>query len=67
MEQFNGTPFADWCGRVKDEGSVFADPLFADWKAHKFSLDAKSPALSLGFVPFDPAQAGRRSQTMKGK
>ena len=60
VEEFNGTSFADWCGRVKDKGSVFADPLFADWKARKFSLKAKSPALALGFVPFDPAQAGRR-------
>jgi len=60
VEKFNGTSFADWRGRVRDEGSVFADPLFADWKAHDFSLDVKSPALSLGFVPFDTSLAGRR-------
>ena len=60
VEEFNGTSFAEWCGRVKDEGSLFVDPLFADWKARDFSLNAKSPALALGFVPFDPAKAGRR-------
>ena len=65
VEQFNGTSFAEWCGRVKDEGSVFADPLFADWKKGDFSLNAKSPALALGFVPFDPAKAGRRSRPAK--
>lgn len=59
---FNGTSFAEWRARVKDEGSVFADPLFADWKARDFSLDAKSPALSLGFVPFDTRLAGRRKR-----
>ena len=62
VEQFNGTSFAEWRGRVKDEGSVFADPLFADWRVRDFSLDAKSPALALGFVPFDPALAGRRKR-----
>lgn len=61
-EEFNGTSFADWRGRVKDEGSVFADPLFADWKAHDFTLSPKSPALKLGFVPFDPSLAGRRKR-----
>ena len=61
-DEFNGTSFADWRRRVKDEGSVFADPLFADWKAHDFTLSPKSPALGLGFVPFDPSLAGRRGK-----
>lgn len=62
VEEFNGTSFADWCGRVKDEGSVFANPLFSNWKAHKFSLKSKSPAFALGFVPFDTSLAGRRKK-----
>ena len=61
-DEFNGTSFADWRRRVKDEGSVFADPLFADWRAHDFTLSPKSPALGLGFVPFDPSLAGRRGK-----
>ena len=47
---------------MKDEGSVFADPLFADWRAHDFTLSPKSPALGLGFVPFDTSLAGRRGK-----
>ena len=61
-DEFNGTSFSDWCRRVKDEDSVFADPLFADWKAHDFTLSPKSPAFGLGFVPFDPFLAGRRGK-----
>lgn len=59
-EEFNGTSFAEWCRRVRDEGSVFADPLFADWRNRDFCLSGNSPALKLGFKPFDPSLAGRR-------
>ena len=59
-EEFNGTSFAEWCRRVRDEGSVFADPLFVDWRNRDFRLSGNSPALKLGFKPFDPSLAGRR-------
>ena len=61
-DEFNGTSFSDWCRRVKDEDSVFADPLFADWKAHDFTLSPKSPAFGLGFGPLDTSLAGRRGK-----
>ena len=59
-EVFNGTSFADWCKRVKDEGSVFAEPGFKDWRAHDFTLKKDAAALKIGFKPFDPSLAGRR-------
>jgi len=45
---------------VNDEGSVFADPHFADWQNHDFTLSPESPALKLGFRPFDVSSAGIR-------
>jgi len=60
QEDFNGTSFKAWCGRVKDEGSVFADPLFVDWKNHDFTLKEGSPALKLGFKPIDVSAIGRQ-------
>ena len=57
---FNGTSFAEWQNRVKDEGSVFADPLFTDWQNRDFTLSPESPAIKLGFRPFDASAAGIR-------
>jgi len=58
-ESFNGTPFAAWRQRIKDEGSVFADPGFVDWQKRDFRLKPDSPAIKAGFRPIDPSQAGR--------
>ena len=43
-----------------DFDSVAADPLFKDVKNHDFTLDPASPAIKLGFVPFDLKDAGVR-------
>ena len=61
---FNGTSFAEWQKRVNDEGSVFADPHFADWQNHDFTLSPESPALKLGFRPFDVSSAGIRGSRL---
>lgn len=58
---FNKTDFAKWALRVKDEGSVFADPGFKDVDGRDFTLKADSPALKTGFRPFDWRKAGRRA------
>ncbi len=56
--EFNGMDFADWQALGRDKDSLLADPLFVDPEHRDFRLKADSPALKLGFQPFDPAKAG---------
>jgi hypothetical protein len=41
-----------------DEGGICADPLFVDPEAGDYRLRPDSPALNIGFVPFDYSKAG---------
>ena len=57
--EFVGLPLAAWRSRHgHDQRSIVADPLFVDAVNHDFRLRPQSPALALGFQPFDPNQAG---------
>jgi hypothetical protein len=47
-----------WQATGKDRGSVVADPLFADLSAGDYRLEPGSPALDIGFRPFDWRRAG---------
>ena len=47
-----------WAGQGREQGSLVADPLFVDAANHDFHLKPNSPALRLGFQPFDYSQAG---------
>ncbi len=47
-----------WAGQGREQGSGLADPLFVDAANQDFRLKPQSPALKLGFKPFDPSQAG---------
>lgn len=56
----DGLSFADWQNAGHDEGSIIADPKFADPKKLDFTLPKDSPVHALGFQAFDPSQAGLR-------
>jgi len=50
---FGCMTLAEWQAAGHDPTSVAADPLFADAGGLDFTLDPASPALALGFTPFD--------------
>lgn len=58
---FAGKSLAQWRALGHDQKSLVADPLFANPKADNYALQPNSPALKLGFVPFDVSKSGRLS------
>ena len=50
-----------------DRHSLVAAPRFLDPLVDDFRLAASSPALAVGFVPFDSSKAGRLTQSMLTK
>jgi parallel beta-helix repeat protein len=58
-KQTNGVlSHPDWAVGGRERDSIIADPLFLDAAHHDFRLKPGSPALQLGFKPFDFSQAG---------
>jgi len=56
---FAGMSLDEWRQQYQhDEHSVIADPLFVDPGNLDFRLNPDSPALKIGFEPFDYAKAG---------
>ena len=53
-----GLSLEEWRQKGRDKNSIVADPLFADPEKYDFSLDPNSPALEVGFKPFDYSKAG---------
>ncbi len=53
-----GTARPAWAVPGRELGSLIADPLFVNAAARDFHLRPDSPALKLGFKPFDYTQAG---------
>jgi hypothetical protein len=47
-----------WAGSGREVGTLVADPLFVDAAGNDFRLHSNSPALQLGFTPFDFSRAG---------
>ncbi len=58
--RFDKLSLKQWQKEHQDEHSRIADPLFVNAPAGDFRLDPHSPALELGFVPFDIATVGPR-------
>ncbi len=56
--RFLGKSLEQWRAEGHEEGSIVADPKFADPANRDFRLAADSPAIELGFQPFDYAKAG---------
>lgn len=57
----------EWKKSGRDAGSLMADPKFADLAKRDFTLAADSPAFTLGFQPWDVAQAGVRGAAWRAK
>ncbi|HEY3323130.1 MAG TPA: right-handed parallel beta-helix repeat-containing protein [Planctomycetota bacterium] len=55
---FVNKSLADWQKAGHETGSIVADPLFENAEKRDFRLKADSPALKLGFKPFDYTKAG---------
>ena len=56
--RFYRRTFAEWQGLGLDPHSRLADPQFVNAAKHDFRLQSTSPAIALGFQPFDISQAG---------
>ena len=55
---FIGNSLEEWQEKGHEKGSIIADPKFADPENGDYTLAADSPALKLGFKPFDYSKAG---------
>jgi hypothetical protein len=53
-----GMSFEQWKQKGLDENSIIADPMFVDAENFDFRLKPDSPALKIGFKPFDYSKAG---------
>lgn len=56
---FGNMTLAEWQKKGHDRNSLIADPLFVDPASGDFTLKPGSPALRIGFKPFDLKTAGR--------
>ncbi len=56
--EFLGNSLDEWQSAGHEQGSVIADPLFENPKQRDFRMKSGSPALKLGFKPFDASRAG---------
>lgn len=54
----DGKTFEEWQAEGYDQHSIVADPGFVNPEAYDFRLRSDSPALALGFKPFDASKAG---------
>ena len=55
---FLGRSLQEWQAAGHEQGSLIADPGFQDPQQDDFTLKPDSPALKIGFEPFDTSQVG---------
>ena len=55
---FDVGDFEDWQALDRDKNSIIADPLFEDAAGLDFRLKPDSPAVKVGFKPFDLGEVG---------
>ncbi|MCP4859183.1 MAG: right-handed parallel beta-helix repeat-containing protein [Fuerstiella sp.] len=55
---FIGNSLGQWQAAGHEQGSIIADPRLQDARHDDFHIKPDSPALKLGFKPFDAGQAG---------
>ncbi|NUP99668.1 MAG: right-handed parallel beta-helix repeat-containing protein, partial [Armatimonadetes bacterium] len=55
---FGKLSFEEWLKVGRDQGSIVADPRLVDPANDDFRVRPDSPAIALGFQPFDPSEAG---------
>jgi hypothetical protein len=55
---FGGKTFEQWQKEGYDRGSRIGDPLFVNAEAEDYRLKPESPALAMGFKPFDHTKSG---------
>jgi len=64
---FAGVPLDAWRKRGHDTNSVLADPLFVAPDKGDYRLKPNSPALKLGFKPFDLSSVGVRDKSNRNR
>jgi len=57
--RFGEMPLEEWQKKGQDSHSLIADPLFVNPEKDDFRLSPGSPAMKVGFQPFDTRQIGR--------
>ncbi|MGI6454097.1 MAG: right-handed parallel beta-helix repeat-containing protein [bacterium] len=62
---FDQYAFPEWQEKGQDRHSIIANPLFRDAENYDFSLEEDSPALLIGFKPFDTSTVGPRTEYVR--
>lgn len=65
--RFGNLSWEEWRAKGMDKNSLIADPQFVAPEKYDFRLKPTSPALKLGFKPFDLSKVGPRKRRTGGQ